>query len=163
PLVGAAARRGTGTSSTLSQNELASKTSPPWLVPSARQTGRLMVLEIHCTWPSQKAAVTPPPGGRLRAERSLGNDRRWAVVDGALMVVRGMFQGAATWQARRVMTSGALELGRLKVVKPLAFPHQMKPRRSGAASPPWPWITSDAMSVLEVPSLIVGKLACGWP
>ena len=46
---------------------------------------------------------------------------------------------AATLHAPPVITSGALEFGKLKAVNPLALPHQVKPRRSFR---PCPLITS---------------------
>src|SRR5262245_7651972 len=94
----------------------------------------------------------PPPECRLRDADILGNS--WV-----LIVVQGMFQVAAALQTPPVMTSGALALGRLKPVNPVALPHQMKPRRS----PPWPWISSAAMRVLEVPSEICWTPAAGCP
>src|SRR5262249_30101317 len=94
----------------------------------------------------------PPPVCRLRADDILGYC--WL-----LRVVHGMFHVAATLQLPPVMTSGALAFGRLKVVKPLALPHQTKPR----ASPPRPWITSAIMRVLEVPSVIWERVRCGCP
>src|SRR5262245_15093761 len=89
---------------------------------------------------------------RLRAADIFGNS--WL-----LRVVHGMFHVAVTLHVPPVITSGALALGRLKVVKPLALPHHEKPRRS----PPWPWITSATMSVLEVPSPIWFSGCCGCP
>src|SRR5262245_16224991 len=95
---------------------------------------------------------TPPPVCRLRAEDIFGND--WL-----LIVVHGMFHVAATLHVPPVITSGALEFGRLKVVNPLALPHQENPRRS----PPCPWINSATISVLDVPSVMCGRAACGCP
>src|SRR5262249_54974534 len=57
----------------LVQGVLLSLVSPPWVVLSARQTSRLMELGIQVTWPSQKAALTPPGLCRLRAADILGN------------------------------------------------------------------------------------------
>src|SRR5262245_33778759 len=111
-----------------------------------------MLFVIHWTWPSHMAALTPPPLCRLRADDILGND--WL-----LMVVQGMLYVAATLQSPPVMTSGALEFGKLKPVKPLALPHQMKPRASLWLESPTPWISSDTIRVLEVPSLIAGIVA----
>src|SRR5438270_12288402 len=76
-----------------------------------------------------------------------------------LIVVHGMFQVAATLHVPPIITSGSLALGRLQVVKAAPLPHQLKPRKS----PPWPWITSDTISVLDVPSVMCGRNACGWP
>ena len=68
---------------------------------------------------------------------SLACDMRAAVMRGKALlfnVVQSMFHVAGTLQTPPVITSAALALGRLKAVKPVALPHQLKPRRS----PPCP-------------------------
>src|SRR5262245_11658044 len=125
-------------------------TSPPWLVLSARQTAMLTASLTNTTWPSQKTVLTPPGECRLRA----------AIIRGRallLVVVHGMRHVAATLQMPPIRTSGALALGGFQVVKPLAPPHQVKPRRSFDC----PWIVSAAISVFAVPSLIVASATCG--
>src|SRR5262249_50280451 len=104
------------------------------------------------TDPSQRTVLTPPPACRLRAAIMRG---RWSV----LIVVQGMFDVAATLHVPPIITSGSLALGGLQVVNPAEPPHQVKPRRSSLC----PWMISDAIIVLEVPSGICAIPTWGWP
>src|SRR5438132_1302161 len=77
---------------------------------------------------------------------------------GVLIVVHGMFHVAGTLQMPPMSTSGELALGGFQVVKPVAPPHQLKPRRSFA----WPWMDSASIMVDDVPSVIPCKCE-DWP